>query len=244
MHRDKPLFDLKKIQSMVDAPTYKRAVQLYESGKIKSFEISFGSCSAIVMGTEPYKVSVDLHRFGYGDCECYIGQRGTLCKHIVAVSIHAVLGGKKIYNEDKEVYDVPKLSGKQSELTDDEIKSIKSEINAAMGMLKPFIGPSKKWFIYQNSLSEGCRILSRIISNLPVCGRSAVLLVDVLLRLDKKLEKVDDSDGTVSGFMISLVDVLLKYIEIDSNCIISLKRIDGKNTVFGWENPLLKHIKP
>ena len=64
MHRDKPLFDLKKIQSMVDAPTYKRAVQLYESGKIKSFEISFGSCFAIVMGTEPYKVSVDLHRFG------------------------------------------------------------------------------------------------------------------------------------------------------------------------------------
>jgi uncharacterized Zn finger protein len=98
----KPKFDLDKIKFSTGEPTYKRAVDLYEKGKVTQFKEGIGSYSAVVLGTKPYRVSVEARRYGLAACECYLGQKNILCKHIVAVSIYAVMGGKKLSKEDKE----------------------------------------------------------------------------------------------------------------------------------------------
>jgi hypothetical protein len=71
------------------------------------------------------------------------------------------------------------------------------------------------------------------------------LLVNLLLRLDKKLctGGVDDSDGTVGGFIEGVVEVLEKYAKLNPVCTLSFSALEGKETCFGWEDPLLELIK-
>ena len=98
-----PQYDLDKIKFATDGPTFERAVALYENEKVTEFEEGFGMYSAVVLGTKPYRVSVEGRRYGYGCCECYLGQQGTLCKHMVAVAIYAVKGGRKLSKEEKKI---------------------------------------------------------------------------------------------------------------------------------------------
>lgn len=102
--------------------------------------------------------------------------------------------------------------------------------------------PSRTWFAYQNSLDEGCARLSKLVSDLPVSKQVAKLLVGMLLRLDKRLctGGVDDSNGTVGGFIEEVVTVLQEYAKIDSKCIKTFKKLRGQSTCFGWEEPLVK----
>lgn len=64
----------------------------------------------------------------------------------------------------------------------------------------------------------------------------------MLLRLDKKLCQggVDDSNGTVGGFVYEVVDMLQEYAKLDSSCIKAFKKLCGQSTCFGWEEPLVK----
>ena len=114
-----------------------------------------------------------------------------------------------------------------------------------MKYIKPYNGPSRIWFSYQNSLSEGCNRLSKIISDLPVSPQTAKFLIDMLLRLDNKLchSGVDDSDGTVGGFIEEVVVILQEYAKLDSACIQAFGTLKDRETCFGWEEPLLKLIK-
>ncbi len=70
-------------------------------------------------------------------------------------------------------------------------------------------------------------------------------LVILLLHLDKKLSTggVDDSNGTVSGFMEQVVNVLVQYAELDLSCIQVFKTLQNRSTVFGWEEPLVRLIE-
>lgn len=65
---------------------------------------------------------------------------------------------------------------------------------------------------------------------------------DTLLRLDKRLctGGVDDSNGTVGGFMYEVVEMLEEYAKIDPKCIKAFKKLCGQSTCFGWEEPLVK----
>jgi len=110
-----------------------------------------------------------------------------------------------------------------------------------MRYIKAYHGPSRIWSSYQNSLSEGCNRLSAIVSELPVSEQTAKLLVNLLLRLDKKLCQggVDDSDGTVGEFITETVTVLKKYSELDPACKRALKILKNRETCFGWEENLL-----
>ncbi len=236
-----PKYDLDKIKYATDAPTFKKAVALCESGKVTRFEEGIGSFSAIVMGTQPYRVSIEARCYGYGNCECYLGQNDTFCKHLVALSIYAVKEGKALTAEDKEVVTSPVCSGKLGILGKSELSIIKKSITDTLRYIKAYEGPSRLWFSYQSSLSEGCNRLAKIISDLPVSGPTAELVVDLLLRLDKKLSEggVDDSDGTVGGFMEETVYVLEKYAELDPDCLEAFKTLENRETCFDWEEPLL-----
>ena len=111
--------------------------------------------------------------------------------------------------------------------------------------VKPYDGPSRAWFAYQNSLQEGCNRLAKIVSDLPVSEQTVKLLVDMLLRLDDKLCRsgVDDSDGTVGGFIEETVQVLKEYAKLDPDCTKAFRELKDKETCFGWEEPLLEIVK-
>lgn len=236
-----PSYDLDKIKFATDNPTFERAVSLYEAGKVTKFKTEMDGFSAIVQGGSPYHVFVSARRYDEGDCDCYLGQEDTLCKHMVATAIMAVMKGKDLTGKDKQTISAPVSSGKRGELSKEEISDVKKEISAAMKCIKPYSGPSRIWFAYQSSLSEGCNILSAIVSELPVSEKTAVLLVDLLLRLDDKLCRsgIDDSDGTVGGFIEETVNVLLEFAKIDPTCAKAFEKLRGKETCFGWEEPLL-----
>lgn len=240
-----PKYNLEKIKYATDAPTFKKAVALYESGKITQFKEGFGAYSAVVIGTKPYRVSVEGRAYGYGHCECYLGQKDVLCKHMVALAIAAVKEGGSLTNEDKSLTTQPVCSSRLGTPSQVELSAIKKSITAAMRYIKPYEGPSRIWFSYQNSLSEGCNRLTKIVSDLPVSEQTVKLLIDLLLRLDNKLcvGGVDDSDGTVGGFIEEVVQVLQEYVKLEPACAKAFGKLKNKDTCFGWEKPLLELVK-
>lgn len=235
-------FDLDKIKFATDEATFNRAVKLYQEGKVKQFEEGIASYAAVVEGTKLYNVFIEERQFGLGTCNCYLGQKDYLCKHIVAVSIYAVKNGKPLSNEDTELNATPKCSGKRGGLSKTELSKVKQSISSAIKYIKAYIGPSRTWFAYQNSLLEGCRRLSAIISELPVSYQTGDLLVDLLLRLDKRLSSggVDDSDGTVGDFISEVVLVLKEYHKLDPDFIKAFEKLKNQKTSFGWEEDLVK----
>lgn len=137
----------------------------------------------------------------------------------------------------------PSCSNKKGELDQADLVKIKASITAALRYIKSYNGPSRIWFAYQNSLSEGCRRLTALVADLPVSAQTAKLLVDVLLRLEKKLSAgVDDSDGTVGGFMEGLVLVLKEYAKLDPACLKTFHVLQNRQTIFGWEAPLMEML--
>ena len=241
-----PKYDLDKIKFATDGPTFEKAVDLYEQGRVTRFKEELNGFFATVLGTKPYRVYVDNLHYDRGNCECYLGQNNTLCKHMVAVAIRVVTGGKSLSDEDKKLVSQPTCSGHLGKLSKGELSAAKKAITASMRYIKSYEGPSHTWFAYQNSLSEGCDRLSRIISELPVSEQTAKLLVDTLLRLDDKLCRsgVDDSDGTVGGFIEETVQALKEYAKLDLSCAKAFNELKGKETCFGWEEPLLEIINP
>src|SRR3990167_6724832 len=114
-----PDFTLDKIKFATDKPTFEKAVQLYENGKVIQVEEGIRSYRAIVQGTKPYRVSVEACRYDYGHCTCYLGQNDTLCKHMVALALYAVKGGQSLTDEDKKLVHTPLCSGKLGTLNDE-----------------------------------------------------------------------------------------------------------------------------
>ena len=240
-----PTYNLDKIKFATDRPSFEKAAGIYDSGGVDDFkEDSFGFAAKVHgSGGNFYKVYVSAKHYDEGSCDCYLGRNHKLCKHMVAAAIYAVMGGKKLSIEEKELVGSPKCSEKLGELEKTGLIEIKADISAAMRYIKPYNGPSRVWFSYQDSLVEGSNRLAAIVSKLPVGKQTAKLLVDLLLRLDKKLcGGVDDSDGTVGGFIQEIVGVLVEYAKIDPECIEAFEPLCGKETCFEWEDPLVKIV--
>jgi len=169
-------YDIDKIRFSTDTGIFERAVALFESGKIKKFMEDEYGFSALVSGTHDYEVSVSKKNFDRGSCNCYLGKNYILCKHMVAVAVCGVLDGKKLSKSQKEVPKGPASSGKKGTLTKEELSEIKKLISSALKYIRSYTGPSRIWFSYQASLSEGCARLSEIVSSLPLSRQSAELL--------------------------------------------------------------------
>ncbi len=77
---------------------------------------------------------------------------------------------------------------------------------------------------------------------MPVSEQVTKLLVDILLRLDKKIctGGVDDSDGAVGGFMEEVVMVLQEYARLEPVGIKVFEKLCNIETCFGWEEQLVK----
>ena len=241
----RPAYNLDKIKFATDGPTFERAVALYESHKVTKFHDNGITYTATVLGKEPYEVYVSDRQYDEGNCTCYLGQTDILCKHMVAVALYVVMNGKPMTDEDQKHVQLPSCSGELRILDSEQLSATKKAITDDIRYIKPYNGPSRVWFAYQNSLQEGCNRLSVLVSDLPVSEQTAKLLVDLLLRLDRKLSYggVDDSDGTVGGFIEETVEVLKEYAKLDPRCAKAFKKLKGRETCFGWEESLLDLIK-
>jgi len=236
-----PSYDLNKIKFATDKATYQRAVDLYERGKVTDVEEALGDFTAIVQGTQPYRVSISGRRYKDAHCTCYLGQKGTLCKHAVALALHAVMNGQPLSSDNKRQRNEIKRGDRREELNAEELAIVKQSITEAMRYIKAYSGPSRTWFANQDSLQEGCARLSAIVSNLPVNKQAADILVKLLLRLDRKLMGgVDDSNGIVGGFILEVVEMLKELVQADPASIDAFKPLVGKQTCFEWEMPLVR----
>lgn len=236
-----PTYDFNKIKFATDEATFRRAVELYERGKVTEVEEELGDFTAVVRGTQAYRVSVSGRNYKHGHCTCYLGEKGTLCKHMVALAIHAGLDGKPLTSEDKQQRNEVKCSDRREPLSSDEFTAVKASITEAMKYIKPYRGPSSTWFANQDSLQEGCNRLRAIISDLPVHPQTTDLLVKLLNRLEKKLSVggVDDSNGIVGGLAGELIGLLEEFARIDPACIDTFEALCG-NDAFGWKESLVR----
>jgi len=53
-------------------------------------------------------------------------------------------------------------------------------------------------------------------------------------------KRVDDSNGTVGGFIQGVVEMLQEYAKLDPQCSNTFEKLCLKETCFGWEEPLVK----
>lgn len=235
-------YTLDRIKFSVDEGTWVKAVGLYEGKKIKNFRDTGFTFTANVEGTHLYTVIVSKKRHTDGDCTCHLGQNDILCKHMIAVGIHGLKKGKPLTEKEKIQQNEIIFSGKTGEINQDTLRLFRTEISGAMRYIKAYTGPSRIWFAYQDSLTEGRNRLSVLLSRLPANRQTAKLVVNLLLRLDKKLTTggVDDSDGTVGGFIEEAVKMLIEFAKTNPECIKEFENLKGRETCFGWEEPLLK----
>ena len=122
----------------------------------------------MVIGSQPYQVSVEVDQYDMASCSCYLGQRDIFCKHAVALAIHMVKNGEPLTEEDMHLVHAPICSGTKGELSESKLAATKREITTYLRYIKPYNGPSRIWFAYQSDLSEGCHRLAKVVSELPV----------------------------------------------------------------------------
>ncbi|MFH0830803.1 MAG: hypothetical protein V1895_01965, partial [Parcubacteria group bacterium] len=215
-----PIYDVELIKFGTDTQTFERAAAIYNAGKVTNVTREPRGVFATVQGTHLYQVYVTTRHYDEGSCNCYVGEHETLCKHMVAVALWAVLGGKPLSMQEAKPIGQPRCSQRRAKPSPHELSTYKKTITEALRFIKPYRGPSRTWFVYQDSLSEGCRRLTDLVNSLPVHVTTAALLVDLLLRLDKKLSSsgVDDSDGTVGGFMYEVAAILKQFVKLDPAC--------------------------
>jgi len=235
-------YTLDDIKYGTDQATFNRAVKLYQSGKVQQVVDTGFTYTAIVQGTSPYKLILYPQKFADGQCNCYIGQQDELCKHLVALSIHLVKQGQPLTDQDLEIYYQPQSSGQLGELSSTQLTQTKKQITAALRYIKPYDGPSRIWFAYQASLEQGCYRISTLVNHLPISLQTAKILVNLMLRLDRKLTDggVDDSNGTVGGLIQDLVNVLNQYIDLDPQCLRACDKLVDIQTCFDWQQELVQ----
>lgn len=232
-----PQFTVPDIQLEVGDFDFKKGLALYEKGAVGTIIADHFGWQAVVTGTQPYDVRVAAKSFDIGGCDCYIGQRDELCKHMIALAIKVVHEYRPSDSTAlAQLLDQAVCSGEMREATATELKAIKADITKALIYIKGYNGPSSKWFQYQDSLQKGSRLVLLALSKLPVCKDSVLVCINTLKRLDKKvLGPVDDSDGTIGNMMVDIVELLNMFVESDPTLKDFIKTKLPKGESFDWE---------
>ena len=155
-----PHFSVFNIQISVDEQEFNKGYKLFNDGKVKKITADFDGFHAIVSGTHDYSVSVNISDFERGVCNCYLGQKNILCKHMIALAIATV----SKYNPENfklimSSLDHTVCSGQIREITKEELTAIKKELQHGLLYIKYYDGPSSKWFAHQDTLLKGGRLM-------------------------------------------------------------------------------------
>ncbi len=238
-----PLYSLDEIKISIDKNTWFRAVKLYRENRVKNFKTQDFGFTALVQGTYLYTVSVNHKNFDVGYCDCYLGQRDILCKHMIAVAIYSLKQGKSLTKEEEQFTDHfefalhPNLDINNPE----QFLILKSQVRTAFKYIRAYTGPSRIWSQYQDNLAKGCAKLRLVLSNLSLNLKTVHFILNILLRLDKKLSYggVDDSNGIVGGFIEQVVSALSDISSSHREIIQAFKKLLNQRTNFGWEKQLV-----
>lgn len=252
MNKIVPKYSLEDIQIAVSDNEFSKAFAIFSIGKIGSIEANSSDFTAQITGTEKYNVSVNTNNFELGDCNCYLGQKNYLCKHIIALAIAVV---KKFKPEQSNLIAHPLdravCSGKVEEMKDAELDKVEEKIKDGLSYIKSYNGPSKVWFQYQDKLSKGSRIILLTLSELSICEKSVMVCIKLLKKLDKKLLSggVDDSNGTIGGLMENIIELLCLFTSERREIGIFIAKNLPNGEVFDYEsqyftfNPELKKYR-
>ena len=222
-----PQFTLDDVKYAENAATYRRAQELYDQHKVVAIGETAQGYRAIVQGTHPYQVHLSSRSIDQGECTCYLGQHGRLCKHMLALAL-AVL------NASGKVNETP--STQQASTSLEEARPI---VNTGMRKLKPYTGPSRIWFSYQRSLATGAGMITAGVSQLPPTKENARYLWKLITRIDQKLVNgVDDSDGVIGECAMSLVEQLVGYAKKNGELEPLIRRFSNTDTNFDFDQVL------
>lgn len=91
-----PKFTYDDVVFSVDEALLDRAVTLFKTKKITGFNSDERGYWGVVKGSKDYRVSVSRKRIDLAGCDCYMGENGDLCKHVLALCLEALYQAKVI----------------------------------------------------------------------------------------------------------------------------------------------------
>lgn len=222
-----PKFTLDDVKYADSPAAFQRAQVLYRSGKVGRVVEGLSGFEATVHGTQPYAVTISSSRVDQGDCTCYLGQHGRMCKHMLALALAVLQDSGKLES----------MTTAHSAPTD--LVAVKHIVNAGMNKLRAYRGPSKIWFSYQRTLATGAGIIAQGVSALPATKENAAYLWSVIMRIDRKLANgVDDSDGVVGECAARITQQLAAYAHSEPALAPVIRRYCDKKTNFCFEDEL------
>ncbi len=223
-----PRFAHARLKILLSEASYKKAFKLFELGAVQGLEF-YGSVAyaSVLSAKNKYESSISLKDFFAADCDCYAGQEGRYCKHVVALGL-ALLDKLGVRDECENIKN---------------LSDFKSLARSAIALIKPYLGPSRVWFQYQMKLELASYIIRSAVQNLPPDKDNAKYLWDFALRLSKKLYEgvVDDSNGFVGDAVYAIIERLADFAAQDEELYDLIKRFDGY-TGFGFEDRLKERL--
>ncbi len=206
-----PQYNITDIRISVWDHEFSKGMQLYEGYKVTDIEETLHGWHAKVAWTHMYSVVVDAKSFDRGFCDCYLGERDELCKHMIALAIAATkMSGKWEDIHEGQDMEYASCSWEIRDMTDDEVRDIQVGIREGMKLIRSYDGPSSTWWTYQSNLQKWSRLILLTLSNVTISEQGVDLCLKTLKKLDTKLctGGVDDSDGTVWGMMDQIMEIL------------------------------------
>ncbi len=221
-----PKFSYIDIKSAVSPATFQKAKDLFGSGAVKNFETQGrGYTAQVISGSKKYRVLLSRGDIMNSDCNCYAGENGYICKHVLAVGLKAF----DYFSLPAEDLSAPK-----------NLSEVKKLVNQGMRKIKAYVGPSKHWDKYVHSLDTGSMIIVEAIQNLEATKENAKYLWQLVLRLSRKLSHggVDDSDGIIEGCINKIMRKIINMTKENEELIVLLHSFADDYTGFGFEEDL------
>ncbi len=219
-----PKWSIRNLEYAVSDRIFLRGKNLFQSGKVVEIREFPSFYSGIVQSTHDYQVSISEKEVDLAECNCYMGENGEFCKHIIALGL-AVL--KKSGKNNKR--EIPR-----------SLEEVKLMVSKGLRKIKPYTGPSSIWFKYQRQLDIGSFEIEEAISVLKPSVENAKYLWKLVLKLSKKLSEggIDDSDGRVGSCISLIVEKCGSFGKQDESLIPLLRKFAKDDTGFGFEEEL------
>jgi hypothetical protein len=219
-----PKFTLQDVRYATDESIVARAEKLFSQGKVKITSHSPSVYRGIVKGSQLYQVWLSPRSIEEGDCECYMGQRGEFCKHLLAFGF-AILDA------------TGQLAVAPANLSEAEAKK---QISAGARKFVGYSGPSSIWFSYQRKLDTGTGLIIEALPFLPPTKATITYLWKLIVRLSKKLAYggIDDSNGTVGSCIHAITERIAEIAKSEERLLSYTKTLCVDDTGFGFEEEL------
>ncbi len=227
-----------RIRDLCTEQSYQRGMRYYQEGRVKIMDASSSRIVATVIGTQSYRVEIDLDKFS-ADCNCPYDFEG-YCKHIAATFLAIDNEQEKVnrmMNESSQ-----KLTGMQALLENAEPNALKDflrrELEAQPALRARFMAcfaaicEGKNLFDYKDEIDSifddaeehgfipyGAEVdfapfedLAEIYFQKDDFMEAAKIYQALTEKIAEKMDNVDDSDGYHSDKFSDFLDAFVECI--------------------------------